>query len=294
MSISAHLLVHLPYLSALKRQGSFTAAADELHITQAAMSYQIKQLENKLGCTLVVRRSGGPLIFSAEGDALVKEFQYCANRLDRTIELLTTREGAGPLRISAPVDLGSLLMPKVIAAMRKARSNLDVTLHISDSLVDLQASKHDFAIRAFSDEHTDKTEVLYRSALTLVASPVYLQSKPKPRDLNDLKQHTLLLRDAKQSNSWSSLLSEKELLVRGPVLSLGTTVALREAAVEGLGIALLPRFVVDRELQGGCLIELLASKTKGSEVCYRLARLPLQQLDSAALAIKAAFDGLSN
>lgn len=292
MSLASHILAHLPYLSELKRQASFTAAAKALHITQAAMSYQIKQLEQKLGCTLVIRRSGGPILFTHEGDVLVKEYQYCADRLKRTLEQINTGQSKAPLRLSAPVDLGSLLMPRVMAMLRNSDPSFEVALHISDSIVDLHGSEYDFAIRAFSTEHTHDEEVLYRSPLILLASPSYIESSRKPRSLSDLKRHTVLMRDANQSNSWNELLRANALpvLERELALSLGTTVALREAAIAGLGVALLPQFVVERELREGRLIQFLGAKTKHLEVCYRLARLPIKQLDLAAAAVKTAFD----
>ena len=108
----SHILTHLPYLAEVARTSSFTEAAQAMNLTQAAVSYQIKQLEEKTGSKLVVRKSGSQLRLTSAGKSLTREYSYCAKRLTLALEQLDHTENQGELRITSPVDFGSMLMPK--------------------------------------------------------------------------------------------------------------------------------------------------------------------------------------
>ncbi len=295
MTISPHILVHLPYFAAVADTGSFTAAAAVMNITQAAMSYQIKQLETKLNTTLVIRNSGSFLSMTSAGQTLVTEYRQCAKRLGIVLDGLRHGDGLGELRLSAPLDLGSLLIPKVLVALKYIAPQLSVKLHVSDDIVDLSTSDWDMAIRSNSPQKTMKSDAIYSCGLCLVGSPQYFTHTAKPERFNDLTDHTILIRDTAKHRSWSTLFAGEGLSIgQCPrTTSLGSTIAIREAAKEGLGLALLPEFVVEDYLATGQLVSCLSAFTKKQRLSFYLARLDLPQLDSYENILRQAFSRVS-
>lgn len=272
---SHHLLPHLPYLAALYRLQSFTKAATHMHVSQTAMSYQIKQLEVKLGCTLVVRQSGAKMRFSADGEALVKEYLACEQRLDLALRALQHTQGRGVLRLSTPIDFGSIVMPKIIAAIENIAPELDIELHSSDENVDLDHQHWDLAIRG-SVEPMEAP--LFVSPLHLLASKKYIEAYGSPATLSELSKHRILVRQGSRWRSWSMLYSARPVFNK--LLTLGNTLGMREAAVEGLGIALLPEFVAQQEIKRGRLVAILPKTTAQLHVYFYINRIASEQTES--------------
>lgn len=269
---SHHILGHLPFLAALYRLQSFTKAAASLHVSQTAMSYQIKQVEQKLGCTLVVRQSGAKMRFTADGESLVKEYLWCEQRLDFALRALQHTQGRGLLRLSTPIDFGSIVMPKLIAALEKVAPELDIELHSSDEMVDLDHQPWDLAIRG-SIEHMDMA--LFVSPLYLLASSDYVKTHGLPASLAELSSHRILVRQGSRWRSWSALYQARPQFTK--LLTLGNTLGMREAAREGLGIALLPEFVAKQEINQGHLIKILPQATTQLNVYFYINRIASEQ-----------------
>lgn len=291
MKISPHIIAHLPYLAALHDTGSFTAAAQQLNITQAAMSYQIKALEEKLGCTLVMRQSGSQLKLTSAGELLVTEYLFCAKRLGMVLEQLNHSEGKGVLKISTPVDFGSLLMPRAMAALKALAPGLHIDLHTSDEMVDLATSKWDMAIRSYIN--TDQ-EPIYTSKICLVVSNSYRARCGVPGSLQEINQHTILMRENAYHRTWRTLLAQQELTIDyiQDRMIMGNTIALKEAAKQGLGIALLPEFVVRENIQDKKLEVLLPDATEALAVKFFLAKINATQLHSYEQLLRQVFKSL--
>lgn len=278
-----HLLGHLPYLAALYRSQSFTKAAASLHVSQTAMTYQIKQLETKLSCTVVMRQSGAKIRFTADGEALVKEYMVCEQRLDLAVQALQHSEGRGVLRLSTPVDFGSILMPKLLAMIEIMAPELVVELHSGDELVDLGHQRWDVAIRGSIDPVDD---ALFVSPISLLASRDYAEMHGLPASLDDLREHRVLVRQGSEGRSWSRLYQERPRLTK--LLMLGNTLGMREAAREGLGIALLPEFVAAQEISRGQLIKILPNATSNLNVHFCIQRIESQQTQSYEKLLREA------
>lgn len=291
MKLSPHVLSHLPYLAALAEAASFTGAAGQMNITQAAMSYQIKSLEEKLNCTLVVRQSGSRLRLTAAGEQLTQEYLFCAKRLEMLLQQMNHEAGLGTLRISTPVDFGSLLMPKIIARIKNIAPRLHIELHTSDEVVDLSSSLWDMAIRsaALPDE-----KLIYSSKICLVSSDKYQIKYGSPKSISDIKNHIVLLRKNSQHRTWSALLKAQSLTVDHleETMTLGNTIALKEAAKEGLGIALLPEFVVQEDIADKKLNRLLPGHTKKMQANFYLSKIQTPQTQSYEKLLFEACNGL--
>jgi DNA-binding transcriptional LysR family regulator len=294
MNIKPQVLTHLPYLAEVARTLSFTKAAEAMHLTQAALSYQIKQLEEKVGCQLVLRQSGSQLKLTSAGESLVKEYVYCAKRLVLALSQLDHKANYGELRITTPVDLGSILMPKIMAYFKIHAPDLKIDLHTSDAIMDLQSSRWEMAIRVNSQKDViDKTPIA-TTLCYVVASPDYLKNNGIPKTLNQLKSHTILVRESSKYRAWSRLFNTEKLQFSQFTkrIVLGNSFAIREAAKEGLGIAILPKFIVKDELEQRSLVSFLQESTSSISAEFFIARIDAPQLESYELIMRNAFNNI--
>ena len=283
MNVGRHLLPHLPYLGALYTLQSFTKAAESLHITQTAMSYQIKQLETKLGSTLVIRQPGSRLRFSADGETLAKTYLQCERQLELAFDSLQHKQGKGTLRLTTSIDFGSIIMPKVLASLQKLAPGLSIQLHSSDQNVNLANEPWDMAIRG---QVQAVDNAIFESPIHLLASPEYLQRNGTPESLPSLDAHTVLHRESSSHRSWKALLGHSPHFPR--TLTLGNTLGMREAALESLGLVLLPEFVAAKEIKAGRLLTVLPSELARLKVYFYISRIESEQTQSyEALLIKA-------
>lgn len=283
MNIDQHLISRFPYLAALYRHQSFTQAAASLFVSQTAMSYQIKKLENQLDCQLVTRQSGSRLRFTADGEALVKTYIACEKQLSMAIQGMNHKQQQGTLRISTPIDLGSMVMPRVISNIKKQAPKLKLELHSSDQIVSLESSQWDMAI---GSQLTPVDAPLFSSPILMVASPLFDGAQAIGK-LTDLEKHTVLLRQGSSNRSWHQLLGRAPAFPS--TLTFGTTLGMREAAKENLGIALLPEFVIRNELLNGELVSLLQNSTLKSSVYFYLKKIDGIQMTSYDLIVREAF-----
>ncbi|WP_052417733.1 LysR family transcriptional regulator [Cellvibrio mixtus] len=288
MKLTPHIIAHLPYLAALAETGSFTVAAQQMNITQAAMSYQIKALEEKLNCTLVMRQSGAPLKLTSAGELLITEYLYCAKRLNIVLQQLNHGEGKGILKISTPVDFGSMLMPKAMAALKILAPDLHIDLHTSDDMVDLATSKWDMAIRSYLN--TDQPPI-YTSKICLVVSEIYKKRCGIPKTIREINKHTILMRENANHRTWKMLLAQHELTIDHiqDRMIMGNTLALKEAAKQGLGIALLPEFVVREDISEKKLTVLLPKITTTLTSNFYLSKINASQLQSYEHLLRRVF-----
>lgn len=288
MKLTPHIIAHLPYLAALAETGSFTSAAAQMNITQAAMSYQIKALEEKLNCTLVMRQSGAQLKLTNSGELLMTEYRYCAKRLGIVLDQLNHGDGKGVLKISTPVDFGSLLMPKALAALKLLAPGLHIDLHTSDDNVDLATSKWDMAIRSYVKV---EQEPIYTSKICLVVSKAYKKRCGIPKSIQDINKHTVLIRENANHRTWTALLAQNNLTIDHiqDRMILGNTIALKEAAKEGLGIALLPEFVVREDIKDKKLDVLLPASTASLASKFFLSKINASQLQTYEELLRRVF-----
>ena len=290
MAIPAHLLAHLPYFSAVAKYQSFTLAAEHLFVSQAAVSYQIRQLEMKLDLLLVVRQSGSRVYLTPAGLHLAAEYQACEASLERVLQSLKPQQLAGTLRLTAPVDFASKVLPYVLMELRSIAPQLSIDLQVSDTLVDLVAEGFDFAIRTVAEAERLNCELFAQAHKSIVASPSYLAKHAVAPDIAALKQHTLLVRGVGQYVSWNQLFALEGLSLNAEdqTLVLGNTFALEEGAKAGLGLALLADFAIQDALQSGQLIRVLPAATQSLKTPLYLAYLPSPQAEVFKLVLQQA------
>lgn len=257
------LWTHLHWLTVLAEQGSFTAAADRLEVSKAAMSQKIKELEELAGVPLVTRTTRSVRLTSA-GEKLVDDLRAPFAQIEQSF--FSVRDSAGPLRglvrVTAPVAFARQQLVPHITAFLRQHPQVRVQLEVSDRLVSLASEGFDLAIR-HSDTlpETHVAQPLCSTRALVVASPEYLRDAGTPDTPASLSEHRCLYYPrGVEAPRWSfQPLSGGERLtvnVSGP-FATNNSESIRDAALEGLGIALLPDFSARAALEEGRLVRLL-------------------------------------
>ena len=265
-------LSHLP-LNALRafeaaaRQLSFTRAGLELRVTQAAVSHQVKALEEILGVPLFRRLPRG-LALTEEGEALLPVLTDAFRRIAGTLDRF---EGG---RLREVLTLGAVgtfvtgwLLPR-LPEFRTAHPFVDLRLMTNNNRVDLAGEGLDYALR-FGDGAWHGTEAtrLFTAPLSPLCAPLLAQRLSHP---SDLARETLLR--SYRLDEWPRWFATAELPcppVHGFVFDSSLTMA--EAAVQGAGVALLPARMFEHHLREGRLMRPFATEvTLGA---YWLTRL---------------------
>ncbi|HIF9493617.1 TPA: transcriptional regulator GcvA [Photobacterium damselae] len=267
----------LPPLNSLKvfeaaaRHLSFTRAAEELFVTQAAVSHQIKALEEFLGLKLFRRRNRS-LLLTEEGQSYfldIKDiFSSIADATDKVLE----RGAKGALTISLPPSFAiQWLVPRLID-FNEQHPDIDVRIKAVDldegSLTDDVDVAIYYGRGNWSGLRADK---LYQEFMMPLCSPMVLTG-PKPlRTLDDLKNHALLHDTSRKE--WKNYVRQYDIkgvnVNQGPIFSHSTMVL--QAAAHGQGIALGNNVLAQPELEAGRLVcpfdEVLMSKNAFYLVC---------------------------
>jgi LysR family transcriptional regulator, glycine cleavage system transcriptional activator len=142
----------LPPLNAVRafeaaaRHLSFTRAAEELNVTQAAVSHQVKALEERLG-VLLFRRLNRGLNLTDSGTLYLKELESILDRLEQATERVRTSEAAGLLTVSTGTSFAAKWLVPRLQRFRERRPDLDVRIDADDALTDFRRDNVDLAIR---------------------------------------------------------------------------------------------------------------------------------------------------
>ncbi|PTV74714.1 LysR substrate-binding domain-containing protein [Agrobacterium pusense] len=235
------------------RHLSFTRAAIELCVTQAAVSQQVKGLEKRLGVALFQRLPRG-LKITAEGEALLptvtSSFDQMATTLDR-IEAGQVRELLF-LGVVGTFAVGWLL-PR-LQAFQKRHPFIDVRVSTNNNRVDMAAEGLDFAIR-FGQGSWHGTDAfrLFDAPLSPLCTPKLAETLKAPADLME----ATLLRSYR-ADEWSSWFAAAGVTPAAQVnagIVFDTSLGMMEAALQGLGVALAPPSMFSRHLASGAVIQ---------------------------------------
>ncbi|HEY6908858.1 MAG TPA: LysR family transcriptional regulator [Myxococcales bacterium] len=250
----------------LARHGSFSAAAKDLNIKQSTASKWVAELESELGSRLVLRTTRSVRITDIGRHFLAKAENVLAAFDDMKDELAEhSPEPAGRIRLSVPVVFGRLFVVPAVADFLTRHRQVHANMVFDDRYVNLVEDGFDLAIRvgipADTSAHGWK---LADSDRVLVASPSYLDSRGRPLAPEDLGEHECLVRaDTDAAAVWRfgrTAGSHLPATVRSRFAANNSEVALL-MAVRGLGIALLPDWLVEDDLRQGRLLPLLGEFT---------------------------------
>ncbi len=240
---------------AVAEAGSFTHAGEMLNLSQSAVSRQISALEESLDVPLFHRHARG-LILTEQGDLLYQTAHEVFAKLALTESMLTeTRQSAsGPLTVTTTVALGSTWLTPRIREFLQLYPDIDLTMLIVDRPLDLSMRQADVAIRMTAPTQPDLVQRLLMTVrLHIYGSVDYLKRRGIPKTLDDLKDHDLIIygseQDAPIDNvNWLMTIGSPKPGERRAVLRVNNQYAIYRAVRSGLGLAGLPDYMVDQNL----------------------------------------------
>lgn len=258
------LWMHLYWLTVLAEQRSFTRAAERLEVSKAAMSQKIKELETLTGVALVQRTTRSVRLTGA-GEKLVEELREPFARIAQSV--FAVRDASGPvrglIRITAPVAFARQQLVPHISEFLQDYPQVRIQLEVSDRVVSLTSEGFDLAVR--HSDNLPETHVavpLCETRTLLVASPDYLEARGVPAHPLMLTAHDCLYyprstelprwRFARGPAGEEALTMD----VKGP-FATNNSESVRDAALSGLGIAMLPDFSARAAIAAGALREVL-------------------------------------
>lgn len=255
----------LPPLNALRafeaagRHLSLTKAAEELHVTPAAVSHQVKALEDYLGVQLF-RRLNRALLLTDAGQACLPGLAEGFDRLAEAVTASRIRDEHRALAITAPPTFGARWLLSRLDRFRARHPGIDVRIDATDRLVDFAREEVDIGIRYGTGNYPDvHVEPLMAEEVFAVCSPRLLEGSGPLRKPADLKAHTLLHSEwtTRAQPDWAMWLLAAGVRdidpSRGPQFSLAGMAI--QAAIEGHGVALAGSVLVADDLAAGRLIK---------------------------------------
>ena len=238
----------LRFFVAVAEHRSFTKAAERLATQRSTVSRGVAALENALGVQLFLRSTRSVSLTSA-GEALREEVGGTLASLIHALERVPEREDApsGMLRITAPHDLGSTILPQALAELRRRHPALHVEVRLTSRLVNLVAEGVDVALRPGRERLPDsllRARRLTTASAGIYASPTYLARAGTPRDLSEALEHAWVGGPVGVFDAPNPAMTGDDMLF------------VRSALLAHVGLGLLPAFLAQEELITGRLVAL--------------------------------------
>lgn len=256
-------LNRLAAFAAVVESGSFTAAAEKLGLTKAMVSQHVSRLENELGISLLTRTTR-KVTPTETGAAFYAD---CAQAL-QGMQAAIARVGggsevpSGTLRLTTPEDYGSAVVVPALAGFMHRFPAVRVEFVATDQVVDLVAGRFDLAIRTgWLRDSSLRAARLGVFDQIVAAAPAYLKKFGTPKRPEDLAKHrwiTLTLLRSALTWTFSSKDSKTQTVRISSTVSTNSTASLRAFMREGVGVSILPDYMLDADIRAGRLVRLLA------------------------------------
>ena len=260
------MAVRLPPLNALRafdasaRHRSFSRAADELNVTPAAISHQIKGLEEFLGASLF-RRAKGTLMLTEAGQQILPGVRKGFVAFREAMENFGLHHEAGPINVAVTPSFGAKWMIPKLEHFNRAHPEIDIRISTTLELVDYENDGVDIGVRFGQGDYGDLvSERFLGSEITPVCSPSLMQGDTPLKKPEDLARFTLLhdespLVDETQPN-WAMWLRAvgADNVDASHGLRFDSIGACQNAAIEGVGVALGRTALIKDDLEAGRLV----------------------------------------
>jgi DNA-binding transcriptional LysR family regulator len=236
---------------AAAQEGSFTRAGEVLNMSQSAVSRQVSALENELGTPLFHRHARG-LILTEEGELLMRAAREIVLKLENVRSQLVDARGqpSGTLRVSTTVGLGSTWLTSRLDAFVDLYPGINLELILNDDELDVAMRQADVAIRLRAPTQPDVVRrKLFELHFHVYASRRYIERFGEPRTTSDIDHHRIVV----FGENAPLYLREMNRLCsagrepgnpRAPTLSVNSVVAIRNAVEKGIGLAMLPDYLI--------------------------------------------------
>ncbi|KHO15628.1 LysR family transcriptional regulator [Acinetobacter baumannii] len=245
--------------------GSFVKAAEQLHLTRSAISKNIARLEEQLGVVLF-KRTTRSLSMTDEGALFYEHSRRALSEIQNAAALLDQGKinATGRLRMSVPVLFGQVFAAPLMVKFAQQHADLQLEISFNDRSVDLVEEGFDLCIRIGTLPDTTQlvAKPIGEHRMLLCASPNYLnENEAVPLEhIEDLDNHTTIADPHfGQIKKWQLQKENSEPLFIKPKakLLLNDLQAIKNAALAGAGIACLPDWLIQNELQDGKLVQVL-------------------------------------
>ncbi|MGI2142825.1 LysR family transcriptional regulator [Shewanella sp. AC91-MNA-CIBAN-0169] len=239
----------------------FSSAARNLSVATSSVTRMVDSLESELG-TVLLNRSTRQITISDAGMAYYMSARKILDSVVQADEKIkdSQDEPSGPLRVTVPTAFGRFVIAPHIGSFLHSHPRVDLDLVLSDEIIDLFTQRIDLSIRlgspAPNEELVSRPLGLFRRLV--VASPDYIKQYGRPQQPADLLQHQCLRFSSQLV--WTFLSEDEELRI--PVagkLKTNNVEVIREIVLSGHGIALLPDWLIQQDINGGKMISLLTS-----------------------------------
>jgi DNA-binding transcriptional LysR family regulator len=234
--------------------GSISEAARRLRLSKSVVSERLAELERSLGARLL-QRTTRKLSLTEDGSAFHERATRITREVNEARTDLSERRGqlAGPLRLAAPVTFGRMHLGPALYPFLAAYPEIRLTLDLDDRRVDAASDGYDAVVRHGPIDETRL--VVWRLASSrrvLVASPAYLARRGTPKTIDELEQHHGIFYSNRGIADWHFMSDRGATIARaGARFSVNNGDMLRDAAIAGLGIALLPMFIAGAAIRAG-------------------------------------------
>lgn len=275
--------------------GSISEAARRLRLSKSVVSERLADLEKALGGSLL-HRTTRKLTLTDDGAAFLARARRIMQEIDDAKADMTERRQTlvGPVRIAAPVSFGRMHLGPALYPFLARHPGLELTLDMDDRRVDPLGGGYDAIIRhgPIADSRL-VAWVLAPSRRLLVAAPDYLRRAGTPRELAELDGHRGILYSNRGIADWRFLTPSGTTIARPqPALVVNNGDMMRDAAIAGLGLALLPSFIAGPALRDGSLVAVDIGhrpETEFIHMAHPEGRKPSAKLRAIADHLRAAF-----
>lgn len=241
--------------------GSFTHAAETLHLSQSAISRQVSALEHDVGVPLFHRHARG-LVLTEQGEMLYRTAHDVLMKLESIKSRLTetTDHPTGVLRVTTTVGLGTGWLTERAKEFLDLYPEINLQLVLTNEELDLTMRQADCAIRLRQPQQPDLIQRrLFTVHFHLYASPSYIARFGKPASIADLKNHRIVTFGVPvpphlSELNWLETLGDFEGGQRVPTLQINDILSIKRAVQGGAGIAMLPDYMIAKDTE---LVQLL-------------------------------------
>jgi DNA-binding transcriptional LysR family regulator len=227
--------------------GSLTHAGETLHLSQSAVSRQVRSLEESLNVTLFHRHARG-LILTEQGELLFDATRSMTKRLDAAAARIrdSEEEVFGELRVTTTIGFGSLWLAPRLSTLYNEFPELNIDLMLEERVLDLPMREADVAIRMKEPSQADLVRKrLMTVQMRLYGSAEYIETHEMPQQIEDLRNHRLICQNTNSEQVSAGAMLVRELLTYDlpNLLTVNNYFGCLQAVHHGLGIGILPDYV---------------------------------------------------
>ncbi|MCL6229346.1 LysR family transcriptional regulator [Bartonella bilalgolemii] len=234
--------------------GSFTHAAQRLHLSQSAISRQVSALEQDVRVPLFQRHARG-LILTEQGEILYRTAHDILMKLENTrLQLSESCEKpTGHLRVTSTFGIGAGWLAEHIPEFLSLYSDMQIQLLFDDEELDLTMRYADCAIRLHQPQQPDLIQrKLFTVHMHVYASENYIANYGKPEKLSELDQHRIIsfgepVPPYLVGLNWLQRAGKSDDSVRVSILQINNIISIKNALMHDLGIAVLPDYIVNND-----------------------------------------------